>query len=121
MLKDFKISQPLPQETIFVILGHEQQFNTIKYTKQKVALEEENRKSLVNREASTNTDCPTTFCHPALVSRCDPRLKVQFLNLKHVYEKVQSRVNKQSKQRLSEGRVRMVVGFDAQISEIKVG
>ena len=72
-------------------------------------------------EPTKYTDCLATFPCPITASKPKPRLKVQFLNLKQVYEKVQSRVNKQSKQRLSEARVRMVVSFDAQISEIKVG
>lgn len=49
-----------------------------------------------------------------------PKVKVHFLGLKKEYEKVQSRVNRQSRQRLAEGKVRMVVTADAQITKIDV-
>ncbi|XP_031553206.1 uncharacterized protein LOC116290330 isoform X2 [Actinia tenebrosa] len=46
--------------------------------------------------------------------------RVQFLNLHQVYQKVQSRVGRESKQRLVDARVRMVVTFDAQIEGIQI-
>lgn len=40
--------------------------------------------------------------------------------LSQEYEKVQSRVNRQSRQRLADGKVRMMVTTDAQITQIEV-
>lgn len=105
--------------TIPPCIGLENELNAIKPFK-KIKLEENDENVTVKKEPIRHTDCLSTFPRPMTVSKPQPRLKVQFLNLKQVYEKVQSRVNKQSKQRLSEARVRMVVSFDAQISEIKV-
>ncbi|XP_020603124.1 uncharacterized protein LOC110042123 [Orbicella faveolata] len=55
---------------------------------------------------------------PCIITQ--PKVKVHFLGLKKEYEKVQSRVNRQSRQRLAEGKVRMVVTADAQIAKIEV-
>ncbi|XP_031574131.1 uncharacterized protein LOC116307937 [Actinia tenebrosa] len=45
---------------------------------------------------------------------------VEFLNLREVYEKAQTRINRKSRQRIIKGRVDMVVTFDAQIQDIAV-
>jgi hypothetical protein len=47
-------------------------------------------------------------------------INVEFLNLRNVYEKAQSRINRQSRQRILKGKVDMVVTFDAQIQDIGV-
>jgi len=46
--------------------------------------------------------------------------RVQFIDLNHIYFKVQSRVGRESRQRLIDARVRMIVTFQAQIQKIKV-
>ncbi|KAJ7365897.1 hypothetical protein OS493_002623 [Desmophyllum pertusum] len=60
-------------------------------------------------------DVCSTPCIPS-----DPNVKVHFLGFKKEYEKVQSRVNRQSRQRLADGKVRMMVTTDAQITQIEV-
>lgn len=45
---------------------------------------------------------------------------VDFINLRDVYEKAQSRVNRKSRQRIIKGKVDMVVTFEAQIQDIAV-
>lgn len=50
----------------------------------------------------------------------EPKVKVHFLGLKKEYEKVQSRVNRQSRQRLTDSKVRLTVTADAQITHIQV-
>lgn len=50
----------------------------------------------------------------------DTKVKVHFLGLKKGYEKVQSRVNRQSRQRLTDSKVRIAVTADAQITQVNV-
>ncbi|KAL9987278.1 hypothetical protein ACROYT_G001559 [Oculina patagonica] len=58
--------------------------------------------------------CPTQWI------TTKPNVKVHFLGFKKEYEKVQSRVNRQSRQRLADGKVRIMVTADAQITKIEV-
>ncbi|XP_032233948.1 uncharacterized protein LOC116616144 isoform X2 [Nematostella vectensis] len=66
-------------------------------------------------QSPTSPTAPSFLAHPQ--SFC-PR--VQFLNLKQVYLKAQSRVGRESKQRLIDSRVRMIATFHAQIQQIHV-
>lgn len=50
----------------------------------------------------------------------EQKVNVHFLGLKKEYEKVQSRVNRQSRQRLTGSKVRIVVTTDAQIADVMV-
>ena len=70
---------------------------------------------------------PTQFSTPHELVLCDLKFSaatsdvhVEFLNLRDVYEKAQSRINRRSRQRIISGRVEMVVTFDAQIQDIVV-
>lgn len=58
--------------------------------------------------------------YSSLYITAEPNVKVHFLGLKKEYEKVQSRVNRQSRQRLTDGKVRIMVTADAQITAIEV-
>ncbi|KAK3744096.1 hypothetical protein QZH41_016793, partial [Actinostola sp. cb2023] len=49
-----------------------------------------------------------------------PKVDVGFLNLKSVYEKRQTRVNRQSRQRILKSKVEMVATFEAQLQDITV-
>ncbi|XP_048583677.1 uncharacterized protein LOC116612243 [Nematostella vectensis] len=48
-----------------------------------------------------------------------PSVKVDFLDIKDFYEKAQSRVNRQSRQRILNARIGVAVTFDAQIQEVE--
>lgn len=49
-----------------------------------------------------------------------PKTRVQFIDLHEVYQKVQSRVGRESRQRLIDARIRMLVTFQAQIHRVRV-
>lgn len=60
-----------------------------------------------------------TYFKPLFITR-EVEVKVHFLGLKKEYEKVQSRINRKSRQRLTDGKVRIMVTADAQIGNIEV-
>ncbi|CAH3131630.1 unnamed protein product, partial [Porites lobata] len=67
------------------------------------------------------TWAPETEKYPrTYAATTEPKVKVHFLGLKKEYEKVQSRVNRQSRQRLADGKVRIMIKTEAQIEHIGV-
>ncbi|PFX23619.1 hypothetical protein AWC38_SpisGene11829 [Stylophora pistillata] len=72
------------------------------------------------KEDEDDAVVPDRNCKPPFIFREPEEVKVHFLGLKKEYEKVQSRVNRQSRQRLTDGKVRIMVTADAQIAHIDV-
>ena len=75
--------------------------------------------TLIKPESPAIRSCQSMF-FPWSLAINEPLAKVEFLGLRRVYEKAQSRVNKKSRQRVEKGRVRIMVTSDAQIQHIEV-
>lgn len=96
--------------------------NTDRSDRHEVPWDRETDQSVMKRNLGTwavpNLDNLDHFPNP--YANTEVKVKVHFLGLKKEYEKVQSRVNRQSRQRLTDGKVRIMVKAEAQITHIEV-